>query len=59
MTTAITPLKIYGRKNSSNVQKVLWVCDVLNVPYERIDAGGIEYRKVLFSLLTLLQDRFR
>lgn len=33
-------LKIWGRKNSVNVQKVLWCCDELEVPYERIDAGG-------------------
>jgi glutathione S-transferase len=33
-------MKIWGRKNSVNVQKVLWCCDELEVPYERIDAGG-------------------
>lgn len=33
-------LKILGRNNSSNVQKVLWVCDELAVPYEREDIGG-------------------
>jgi glutathione S-transferase len=33
-------LKIWGRANSSNVQKVLWCCDELGVGYERIDAGG-------------------
>ena len=32
-------LKIWGRINSSNVQKVLWTCDTLNIPYERIEAG--------------------
>jgi len=32
-------LKIWGRTNSINVQKVLWAVDELNVPYERIDAG--------------------
>ena len=32
-------LKIWGRKNSSNVQKVLWCCSELDVPYERVDAG--------------------
>lgn len=32
-------LKIWGRVNSSNVQKVLWTCDTLGVPFERIDAG--------------------
>ncbi len=33
-------LKIWGRANSLNVQKVLWCCDELGVPYERVDLGG-------------------
>jgi glutathione S-transferase len=33
-------LKIWGRTNSRNVQKVLWACDEMNLPYERTDAGG-------------------
>ena len=33
-------MKIWGRKTSSNVMKVLWLCDELGIPYERIDAGG-------------------
>jgi glutathione S-transferase len=33
-------LKIWGRANSSNVQKVLWVADELGLGYERIDVGG-------------------
>ncbi len=33
-------MKIWGRKTSSNVMKVLWLCDELGLPYERIDAGG-------------------
>jgi len=33
-------LKIWGRANSINVQKVLWCCDELDLKYERIDAGG-------------------
>jgi glutathione S-transferase len=32
-------LTIWGRLNSVNVQKVLWCCDELELPYERIDAG--------------------
>ena len=32
-------LKIWGRTNSVNVQKVLWCCDELGLPFERIDAG--------------------
>ena len=32
-------LKIWGRKNSINVQKVLWACAELNLKFERIDAG--------------------
>lgn len=33
-------LKIWGRKNSSNVQKVLWTCAELDVAFERVDWGG-------------------
>ena len=32
-------LRIWGRKNSINVQKVLWCCAELDLPFERIDAG--------------------
>ena len=32
-------LKIWGRRNSINVQKVLWACGELTLPIERIDAG--------------------
>jgi glutathione S-transferase len=38
--TAMTKLKIWGRITSSNVQKVVWCCDELGVPYERVDVGG-------------------
>jgi glutathione S-transferase len=33
-------IRIWGRANSVNVQKVLWCCDELGVAFERIDAGG-------------------
>ena len=33
-------LRIWGRLSSVNVQKVVWCCDELGLPYERIDAGG-------------------
>jgi glutathione S-transferase len=33
-------LKIWGRTNSINVQKVLWCCAELNLKYDRVDAGG-------------------
>jgi len=32
-------LKVWGRINSSNVQKVLWALAELRLPYERVDAG--------------------
>jgi glutathione S-transferase len=32
-------ITIWGRANSVNVQKVLWCCDELVLPYDRIDAG--------------------
>jgi glutathione S-transferase len=33
-------LRIWGRANSINVQKVVWAAAELEVPFERIDAGG-------------------
>ena len=33
-------LKIWGRKNSSNVRKVLWVAEELGLEYESLNAGG-------------------
>ncbi len=33
-------LVIWGRNNSVNVQKALWCCEEMAVPYRRIDAGG-------------------
>jgi glutathione S-transferase len=33
-------LKIWGRASSSNVQKVLWCCAELDIPFERVDLGG-------------------
>jgi|ETNmetMinimDraft_28_1059901.scaffolds.fasta_scaffold03556_1 hypothetical protein len=33
-------LNVLGRRNSSNVQKVLSVCDELHLSYEREDIGG-------------------
>jgi glutathione S-transferase len=33
-------LKIWGRTNSTNVKKVLWIAEELGLAYERVDAGG-------------------
>jgi len=33
-------IRIWGRRSSVNVQKVLWACDEIGVPFERVDAGG-------------------
>ena len=33
-------LKIWGRKNSTNVRKVLWCAEELGLDYQSIDAGG-------------------
>ena len=33
-------LKVWGRKTSINVQKVMWTVGELGLPHERIDAGG-------------------
>ena len=33
-------LKIWGRKNSSNVRKALWIAEELGIPYQSLEAGG-------------------
>jgi glutathione S-transferase len=33
-------LKVWGRRNSFNVQKVMWLIDEMDLPHEHIDAGG-------------------
>lgn len=33
-------MKVWGRSNSINVQKVLWCCAELDIPFHRIDVGG-------------------
>ncbi|WP_437884300.1 glutathione S-transferase [Pseudomonas sp. LRF_L74] len=33
-------LRIWGRKNSSNVRKVLWCAEEIGLAYESIEAGG-------------------
>src|SRR2546423_763153 len=33
-------LKVWGRKTSSNVQKVMWAVGELKLAHERIDIGG-------------------
>jgi len=33
-------LKIWGRRNSSNVRKVLWCAEEIGAPYESIEVGG-------------------
>jgi glutathione S-transferase len=32
-------ITLWGRANSVNVQKVLWCCEELKLPFDRIDAG--------------------
>lgn len=33
-------LTLWGRRNSTNVRKVLWCLEELGLPYRRLDAGG-------------------
>jgi glutathione S-transferase len=33
-------IKIWGRRDSSNVQKVLWCCAELGIAFDRVDLGG-------------------
>ncbi|MBW8727513.1 MAG: glutathione S-transferase family protein [Inquilinus limosus] len=39
MSSPSPQLRLWGRVNSVNVQKVLWCLQELDLPYERIDAG--------------------
>lgn len=34
-------LKIWGRRNSTNVKKVLWCVGELELPFDHVDAGGV------------------
>jgi len=36
----VAMLKVWGRRNSSNVQKVMWLVGELNLPHELVPAGG-------------------
>ena len=40
MQEAQAGLKLWGRTNSSNVQKVAWLLAELGLPYEQINVGG-------------------
>ncbi len=31
---------LWGRSTSSNVMKVIWLLEELQLPYERVDVGG-------------------
>jgi glutathione S-transferase len=33
-------IKLWGRANSSNVMKVIWLLEELQLPYNRVDVGG-------------------
>jgi glutathione S-transferase len=33
-------LKVYGYAESINVRKVLWACEELELPFERVHWGG-------------------
>lgn len=35
-------LKIFGRRNAYNVQKVLWTLGEVGVPFEHVDIGSVE-----------------
>ncbi len=57
-------LKIYGRANSLNVRKVLWLCAEIGIPYERTDWGRDhrptsepEFMKVsIFGVVPVVED---
>lgn len=33
-------LRVYGKASSINVRKVLWTCDEIGIPFERVDWGS-------------------
>ncbi len=33
-------IKLWGRANSSNVMKVIWTLEELDLKYDRVDVGG-------------------
>lgn len=57
-------LEIYGRPNSLNVRKVLWLCEEIGLPYERTDWGRdyrptteAEFMKVsIFGAVPVIDD---
>lgn len=57
-------LKIYGRPNSLNVRKVLWLCEEIGIGYERSDWGRDyrpttepEFMKVsIFGVVPVVED---
>ena len=40
MPPATAKIRLWGRNNSINVQKVIWACEELGVAYGRVDTGG-------------------
>lgn len=40
MPPSKTKIRLWGRNNSINVQKVIWTLEEMKVPYERLEAGG-------------------
>jgi predicted regulator of amino acid metabolism with ACT domain len=45
--TRKTMLKIYGRPNSLNVRKVLWLCDEIGIPNARTAGAAITARRTI------------
>jgi glutathione S-transferase len=46
-------IKIWGRTTSINVQKVMWAIGELDLPHERIDAGGTFGKNTEAAYLTM------
>ena len=57
-------MRIYGRANSINVRKVLWMCDEVHEPFEREDWGRgyrptseVEFRRLSeFAVVPVVDD---
>ena len=42
-------LKVWGRKNSSNVRKALWCVEELALPYSRVEKGPTKQREAVYT----------
>jgi arsenate reductase-like glutaredoxin family protein len=49
-------IKIFGRKSSCNVQKVIWFCSEANISFETVDyvENMVKLKKIFLNQKTLI-----